>query len=174
MDEFRLLTENKIVKGIGIGLICLALGLGTYMVMYQPDSTMTVQFGDQAQRPATIAPVTPVQTVPRDITENVMPTTSPTISPGPMIPPRSQYTLKVQNAGGSPERVVSILQEARIRGYQAQEADVPGKVLPRTVIRYKPGLEDVAARAAGDLAPGAQLEAHSDISVDLVVAVGKS
>lgn len=68
----------------------------------------------------------------------------------------------------------STLEEAVALGYQAQMADVTGKALTKTVIRHKPGLDAAALRAAADLVPGALLEAHADISVDLVVAVGKS
>lgn len=174
MYEFRQLTENKIIKGIGIALICIVLGLGTYLLMYQPDSTMTVQVGNQPSRTAPEPAITPSQSVPLEISANVMPTSSPTIPPEPGIPPRSEFTLKVQNAGGSSESVQSTLDEAVGLGYQAQMADVPGKALTKTVIRHKPGLDAAALRAAADLAPGALLEAHADISVDLVVAVGKS
>ncbi|RIK09312.1 MAG: hypothetical protein DCC49_06870 [Acidobacteria bacterium] len=174
MYEFRELTENKVIRGIGIALICIVLGLGTYLLMYQPDSNIAVQVGNQSTRTAPEPAVTPPQSAPLEISANVMPTSTPTIPPEPGIPPRSSFTLKVQNAGGSAESVQSTLEEAVALGYQAQMADVPGKALTKTVIRHKPGLDAAALRAAADLAPGALLEAHADISVDLVVAVGKS
>lgn len=174
MYEFRQLTENKFIKGIGIALICLVLGLGTYVLMYQPDSAMTVQLGNQPNRIAPEPAITPSQSVPLEISANVLPTSSPTMAPESGIPPRSEFSLKVQNAGGSNEAVQAVLDEAIARGYRAQMADVPGKPLTRTIIRHKPGLDEAALRAAADLAPGAGLEAHADISVDLVVAVGKS
>lgn len=174
MYEFRQLTENRAIKGVGIALVCIVLGLGTYLLMYQPDSTIAVQVGNQASRPEAAPPITPVQSTPLEISANVMPTSSPSAPAEPGIPPRSDFTLKVQNAGGSAEAVAAVLEEAKALGYQAQMADVTGKALTKTIIRHKPGLDAAALRAAADLAPGAQLEAHADISVDLVVAVGKS
>lgn len=176
MYGFREIFQNRLLMAIGIVLLSLALGVGTYVVMYQPSSGVSIQLGNKTAPPSqdeATGTIVPAAGPPLEISAGAPPASAREGATS-TIPPRSAYTLKVQNAGGTQEKIDSILADAKRLGYQASPADVPGKALTKIVIRHKPGLAAVALRAAADLAPGATLEEHADISVDLVVSVGKT
>lgn len=179
MYGFRNLTDNRVFIGAGLAVLVIVLGVGTYMLMYQPSGGMSIHIGSAPKSPEGGGPVD------KSLTPSASPATVRSEDPvgtslevapvtSPALPPRSAISMKIQSSGGSTQQVDDLLKRAQQFGYQAMPADVQGKAITGVVIRHKPGLSAVALRASTDLAPSAILEEHADISVDVVIAVGKS
>lgn len=176
----RKLRESSAARAAGLGLVSLALAAVTFILVYKPaPGTQRHWTGHVAPTTAPVsdeeapeAAVLPASDRPQAVVSPVLTQQSP--EPTPTVSPRSSYRLKVQDAGGGADRVAAVLAQAKSLGYEAAEADVTGKARDTSVVRYKPGYQDAARRAAEDLWPEATTEEHDDISVELVLALGKT
>ncbi len=168
--EFVLrVVRSRAARTVLVVLLVVAGFAATLYVLAPKGSRFSIQAGtarsesDAAKRPD--IPTTPPAVA--------SPANAPDLSPT-AVPEPSRIVVVLQPAGASTSQLARITDEVRRLGYALRYGPPAAEVLDRSVVKYRPGLEEAAERFAAEVLPGALLVEEQMADADIRLLVGKT